>query len=250
MGFGSIPTPDALHQVDDRLKCAQMRFLTITSVQPIKVHIRQSVSGSVFSSAIYLRVNCSILQRMQRIIQLSLRILLFAVVLLSLQRELHAQTIRPPTPPTSMSAEKSSPGSDDQAPTALDDELRAKRAIRYAEKEHQENLTRARDASDLGRELATSFKKKQALNSDDMKKLEKLEKLTKKIRSEAGASEDEVVLEEKPGDLAAAVESVAKVSSSLSERVLKTPRRVVSTSIIEEANVLLELIRIVRTFAR
>ncbi len=83
-----------------------------------------------------------------------------------------------------------------------------------------------------------------------MKKLEKLEKLTKKIRSEAGASEDEVVLEEKPGDLAAAVESVAKVSSSLSERVLKTPRRVVSTSIIEEANVLLELIRIVRTFAR
>ncbi len=36
----------------------------------------------------------------------------------------------------------------------------------------------------------------------------------------------------------------------LSEKVMKTPRQVVSTAIIEEANVLLELIRIVRNFAR
>ena len=158
--------------------------------------------------------------------------------------------MRPPTPPTSVSADKSSPSSPDQAPTALDDDMRARRAIRYAEKEHQENLSRARDASDLGRDLASAFKKKQALNSDDMKKLEKLEKITKKIRSEAGASDDEVILEQKPHDLASAVESVAKVSSSLSERVIKTPRRVVSTAIIDEANVLLELIRIVRNYAR
>ncbi len=65
--------------------------------------------------------------------------------------------------------------------------MRAKRAIRYAEKEHQDNLTRAKEASQLGTQLAASFKSKQALNSSDMKKLEKLEKLTKKIRTEAGA---------------------------------------------------------------
>ena len=58
------------------------------------------------------------------------------------------------------------------------------------------------------------------------------------------------MLEEKPANLADAVESVEKVSSSLGEKVLKTPRQVVSATIIEEANVLLELIRIVRNFAR
>jgi hypothetical protein len=43
---------------------------------------------------------------------------------------------------------------------------------------------------------------------------------------------------------------VAKVSNSLNEKVQETPRQVVSTSIINKANVLLELIRIVRTFNR
>ncbi|MDQ3474704.1 MAG: hypothetical protein M3447_13315, partial [Acidobacteriota bacterium] len=91
-------------------------------------------------------------------------------------------------------------------------------------------------------------KQNRSLGSADLKKLEKLEKITKKIRSEAGASEDDFELEEKPNDLAEAVNFVAKVSTSLSEKVLKTPRRVVSAAIIEESNVLLELIRIVRTY--
>jgi len=46
-------------------------------------------------------------------------------------------------PPTSISAEKSRPDSEEQAPTALDDEMRAKRAIKMAEKDHEANLERA-----------------------------------------------------------------------------------------------------------
>src|SRR6185503_8843783 len=135
------------------------------------------------------------------------------------------------------------------APTALDDEMRAKRAIKYAEKEHQENLSRAREASELGSSLAAAFKQNNCLGSKDFKTLEKLEKIAKKIRTEAGASDDDFELEKKPQDLATAVDSVAKVSASLSDKVIKTPRQVVSAAIIEESNVLLELIRIVRTFA-
>lgn len=184
-------------------------------------------------------------------LQISLRLVCIAVLLATSQLSLKAQAARQqPTPPTSMTADKSSPDSDEQALTSLDYELKAKREIRYAEKEHQENLTRAREVSELGSKLAEAFKRKQSLSADDLKKLEKLEKLTKKIRTEVGASDDEIVLEHKPNDLATAVESVAKVSSSLSERVLKTPRRVVSAAIIDEANVLLELIRMVRNFAR
>ena len=189
---------------------------------------------------------------MQSTIQVSIKLILLVGILALLQQTTRAQAVRPPIPPPTISAEKSSPGApaDDQAPTALDYEMRAKRAIKYAEKEHEENLSRAKEISQLGNQLATSFKSKQALDSTDLKKLEKLEKLTRKIRSEVGASDDdEVVLEEKPHDLSGAVECVAKVSSSLSEKVVKTPRQVVSAAIIEESNVLLELVRIVRNLA-
>lgn len=185
---------------------------------------------------------------MSRVIRLAICFLCLAGLTLFAQVSLEAQVVRPPTPPSTITADKSRPDSGEQAPTALDDEMRAKREIRYAEKEHQENLTRAREASQLGNALAAAFKQNQSLGSTDLKKLEKLEKITKKIRSEAGASDDDFELEEKPSDLADAVNCVAKVSTSLSERVLKTPRRVVSASIIEESNVLLELIRLVRTY--
>ena len=130
------------------------------------------------------------------------------------------------------------------------EEMRIKREIRSAEKDHKENLERAREASDLGQELVASFKKNNSLDREDIKKLEKLEKLARRIRSEAGGSEDEVQIEKKPGDLVEAMNCVAKVSASLNEKVQETPRQVVSATIIDKANVLLELIRIVRTFSR
>ncbi len=185
---------------------------------------------------------------MSRVIQSGVRFLGLAALALIAQLSLHAQVVRPPTAPTSITADKSRPDADEQVPTALDVEMRAKREIKYAEKEHKENLSRAREASELGNAVAAAFKQNQSLGSADLKKLEKLEKITKKIRNEAGASDDDFELEEKPNDLADAVNCLAKVSSSLSEKVLKTPRRVVSTSIIEESNVLLELIRLVRTY--
>lgn len=130
------------------------------------------------------------------------------------------------------------------------EEMRIKREIRFAEKEHEQNLERAREVSDLGQELSASFKKNSSLDREDIKKLEKLEKLAKRIRSEAGGSEDEVKIEKRPGDLVEAMNCVAKVSASLNEKVQETPRQVVSATIIDKANVLLELIRIVRSFSR
>lgn len=159
-----------------------------------------------------------------------------------------AQT-KPPSPNPSINASQM-PGVDDQAPTDMELELRAKREIKSAEKEHQENVGRAKEASSIGKDLAAAFKQNKSLRQDDLKNLDKLEKLTKKIRSEAGASDDDVALDDKPKDLAGAVDCIAKVSTELSDRVQKTPRRVVSTAIIDQANVLLELIRIVRELAR
>jgi len=148
-----------------------------------------------------------------------------------------------------VSAEKGVPSEDIQSPGSLEEEMKAKRAIKFAEKEHQENLDRARDLSDLGKALLESFKKNKALNREADKKLERLEKLTKKVRSEAGGSEDRVEVDKAPTDLVSALTRLAEVSESLRCKVEKTPRHVVSASVITEANVLLEVIDMVRNFS-
>ena len=153
---------------------------------------------------------------------------------------------------TPKSVEKSmankSKDDDDKEPfSVVEEEMRAKRAIKEADKEYQENLGRARDLSSLGVSIVTSFKQKNGLDQEDIRRLEKVEKLAKGIRRAAGGCEDNIEMEKPPRDLAAAMEMLSDLSQSLKAKVEKTPKHVISASVIDEANVLLELIRIVRT---
>lgn len=131
---------------------------------------------------------------------------------------------------------------------SLDEEMRSKREIKFAQKEYQDNLDRARNLSFLGTVINGSFKQKNSLDQEDLKKLEKAEKLTKGIRNAAGGSEDDVKIEKPPTNLASALNMFEALTESLKKKVEKTPKHVVSAAVIDEANVLLELIRIVRGF--
>jgi hypothetical protein len=154
----------------------------------------------------------------------------------------------PPRDP--MSSDKSSPNDDGPPMTTFEEEMRAKRAIRMAEKEHQQNLDRAREISQLAKDLQQGFKTANSLDRESLKRLERLEKLTKKIRGEAGGEADEVQIANRPADRAAAIGQIADAAESLSKAVQSTPRRVVSASVIDGANVLLELIGILRAFTQ
>ena len=134
--------------------------------------------------------------------------------------------------------------------TDIDEEMRAKRAIKAAEKDHLENLKRAREIAEIGKDLKQTLKDKSVLDRDSLKKVERLEKLTKKIRSEAGGEDETVEIPRKPSDLPSAVAQIADASEKLSKNVEDTPRQVVSASVIGDANVLLELIKMVRAYAR
>lgn len=133
--------------------------------------------------------------------------------------------------------------------TTFEEEIRAKREIKMAEKDHRENLDRAREIGEIGKYLKDSFQGKSTLGRDWFKKIERLEKLTKKVRSEAGGEDEEVTIT-RPADLPSAITQIAEASETLSKDVQNTPRRVVSASVIGNANVLLELIKIARTIAR
>jgi hypothetical protein len=161
-----------------------------------------------------------------------------------------AQSSTLPPRPDSIRADKSSPNDDGPPLTTMEEEMRAKRAIKYAEKEHKENLDRANEIADLGKGLAASFKQKKALDRDDLKRLDRLEKLTKKVRSEAGGEDSESSLEKTPSDLASTVCQIGDISLSVSDKVKQTPRQVVSAEVIDEANKLLELIKLARTMIR
>jgi len=140
---------------------------------------------------------------------------------------------------------------DDNTPlTTFEEEIRAKRAIKMAEKEHKENLDRAREIQQIGKELKETLQGKSALDRDSLKKVERLEKLTKKVRGEAGGESEEMSIVNPPTDLPTAACQIAEKSDALSKEVQDTPRQVVSASVITSANILLELIRIARTFGR
>jgi hypothetical protein len=182
----------------------------------------------------------------------SIGLLLSGLLLLSCSA-IVAQTGSKPPPPSHpanpTAAEKS--GADDDPPlTTYEEEMRAKRLIKIAEKEHQDNVNRAREISQLGKQLQETLKVRNALDREDSKKLERMEKLTRKIRGEAGGGDDEVKLENRPTDLASTLTRVTEITESLSKNVQNTPRQVVSAAVIDNANVLLELIRILRTFSR
>jgi hypothetical protein len=131
-----------------------------------------------------------------------------------------------------------------------EEEMRARNEIKIAEKERQENLERAREAAQLGTEILKGFSKNRALDPTDMKKLERLEKLARRIRSRAGGSDDDEPLDNVPTELARALTRLADTSEALYKGVEKTPRHVISTTVIERANELLEIIRFIRSNMR
>ena len=73
-------------------------------------------------------------------------------------------------------------------------------------------------------EIAHSF------NAADYKKLERLEKLTRRIRNEVGGSQTDADPKELPRTKAEAVPLLADMAKELCEEVEKTPRRVVSAA--------------------
>ena len=152
-------------------------------------------------------------------------------------------TPTPPPRPDNPASEK-----DEPSLGSLEEELRAKRAIKLAEKDHQENVNRAHEIADIAKDLQKTLADKKVIDRDSVKKVDRLEKLTKKIRNEAGGGDEEVEIVDRPTDITAAINQIADGAASLSKAVEKTPRQVVSASVIGKANVLLQLIKLLRAF--
>jgi len=180
------------------------------------------------------------------------RIVMIASVALFLATVTQAQSSRPngvPSPdPTSTTPAKTD--SSDTNFGSPENEMRGKLLLKEEKKQYDENVARAREVSQLGSQVQESFAAKKLFNSDDGKKLERLEKLTRKIRNEAGGSESDAEVKDIPGELEAAVKRLAAVADELYKLVEKTPRHVVSAAVIDQANKLIGLVQRLRNTGR
>ncbi|MEO6392960.1 MAG: hypothetical protein ABIP75_14015 [Pyrinomonadaceae bacterium] len=129
------------------------------------------------------------------------------------------------------------------------EQMRARMAARSAEKSHRENVERAREAARLGAELKATFTVAQILNDVDRKKVERVEKLVRKIRSDADGSDgdlDPVI----PTDLSDAISKLAEGTDELKSLVEGTPKLVISATVVEQTNQLIKLVKFVRGLVR
>ena len=148
-----------------------------------------------------------------------------------------AQTQRVPPPDNMVSAEKSRSDEDDKnfrlgTPEA---EMLRKRRLEFEKKQYRDHLARAREAAQIGATLKTNFERQQDLSKDDLKKLERLEKLARGIRKNMSEESDPTPLETAPTALAQALAQLDTTAQELEKEVVATPRRVVSAAVIEKA---------------
>ncbi len=131
-------------------------------------------------------------------------------------------------------------------------ETLAKQRIEQEKKDYDELLKRSEEAVKLSEELEKSFADSNKISSDDQKKLDRLEKLVKKIRTELGGDDDgEPGLDDKektenPSSMVNAFKTLQSNAAQLFSEIKKSTRYSVSVVAIQTSNALLKLVKFIR----
>lgn len=139
----------------------------------------------------------------------------------------------------------------EELPTNIKETL-AKQRIEREKKDYEELLERSQEAVRLSEELEKSFTSANKLSAADQKKLDRLEKLVKKIRGELGGDDDgDAELPEKnktesPSTLGSAFQTLQTNASQLLSEIKKSTRYSVSVVAIQTSNALLKLVKFIR----
>ncbi|HEV7646238.1 MAG TPA: hypothetical protein VGO50_20050 [Pyrinomonadaceae bacterium] len=127
------------------------------------------------------------------------------------------------------------------------DELRMKACIKQQQKEYSDLLDNGEEAVKLSTELEKAVDKTENLAAPDQKKLDRLEKLFKKIRNSLGGEEDEPdAEEEKPLSLKSAIQKLNERATGLLDELKKSTRYSISVAAIQTSNAIIRLVRYIR----
>lgn len=145
-------------------------------------------------------------------------------------------------------ASGSNPLKEEDLPKGIKENL-AKGRIEREKKDYQELLDRGAEAAKLSDEINASFVKNNALGTDDRKKLERLEKLSKKICEELGAKDFDSAdadADDKLISYSDAFDKLKNISTRLSGELKKSTRYTISAVAIQSSNAVLRIVRFLR----
>jgi hypothetical protein len=127
----------------------------------------------------------------------------------------------------------------EQRPVFSIGETISRSRIAIAEKEHKEMISASSEMNHLARSLLRISQTQCQFTNDDKKKIEKIEKLAKKVRSEQGGGGNK--LEDKPENVYIALERLHKATQIIEEESRKVNRHSISLVLIEQVNEVLGL---------
>ncbi len=130
-------------------------------------------------------------------------------------------------------------------PTNIRESLK-KQEIERLKKDYDELLENGEQAVKLSEEVEFSFTKNNKLTSGDIEKLDKIEKLLKKIRKELGGDDENEDKVKKPSSIKNAVSTLKESAENLFGELKKTSRYSISVVAIQSSNSLLDIVRYIK----
>ncbi len=132
----------------------------------------------------------------------------------------------------------------EEMPHGIQESL-AKQRIEREKKEFDEMLERGAEALKLTDQLEKSFAQNKQFSTEDQKKLERLEKVVKKIRNEMGGGDDDEA-EDNPVSIPNALVALKTGTTDLIDELKKTSRYSISVVAVQSSNALLKVVQFLR----
>jgi hypothetical protein len=137
----------------------------------------------------------------------------------------------------------------EEVPQGIKENL-AKMCIEQQKKEYAEMLKRGEEALKLSEDLEKAFAANNSLSAEDRKKLERLEKIVKKIRGDLGGGDDDKEVEtgedNSPLSMSNAFKVLQENTVKLVDELKKATRHTISAVAIHSSNVLLKVVKFLR----
>ena len=141
----------------------------------------------------------------------------------------------------------------DKFPTDADQEggppsdMRVKMAIARAEGEHKKVLEDVEKLSNLSGEIARGYGERKQLSADDLRKLGTIEKLAKRVLTNAGGEEVDLKSDtDERTPLADAIDKLSATAANIRKEITAETRFVVSATVIANSNEVISLARFIR----
>lgn len=136
---------------------------------------------------------------------------------------------------------------DDDQEVTLPDDMRIKMAIAREENEYKKTLEDVEKLSGLSEEVARVYVDRKQLSADEVKKLNTIEKLAKRVLNHAGGEE----VGDKSGSverlaLAEAIDKLNAAAACIKKDMKAETRFVVSATVVANSNQVISLARLIR----